>query len=280
MEFWKTFMSFEQQIVYNIRLGTDEGKELAMRGLELAGRMSGYPVVFQLGIDLRNGKKLPERKDSLELVLSPNWDRGKVGLIEQMYDAWASKAIDIPSYWNVVKYQPFSTSIIYDMDLGGVTHEDFEYCVQFNYEGQTIWVGVLMFVRAELAASMLKKVGGGAESDTWVPDPEKKNGKAPLIFLNAAVGEYNMITRIRAVEFLPSDSHVAIPRYSLSELHEEFVKIDRQKYASNTANECVRCGHYSYQTNLSKCAAENCEIYYCDEVCRRADLDNHKYICK
>ena len=282
MDFWAEFMKIEQQVVFNLRLDTDEGKDMAMRGLELIGRMSGYPLVFQVGINIRNGKKLPERKDTLELVVSPNWDRKKVALVEKIYDAWASLPTCIPSYWTVVKYQPFLPCSIYSMDIGGVTHEDFEYCIQFNYAGADVWVGILVFLKMELAAELLTKASEAAgPNPTWFLDTKKKNGRAPLIFLNSAVGEYNMITRIKAVEFIPADSHPTIPRYSLLDLHKEFEKIDKQKYSNKpgaNVEECVRCGHYSYQTKLIKCSV--CDIYYCDSVCMKADAENHSYVCR
>lgn len=275
-------MSLESQIIHNLRLGTDEGKDMAMRGLELAERtsMGVNTITFHVGVELRNGKRLPERKESIELVISPNWDRARIKLVDEIYEAWVQKKVDVPTYWNVVKYQPFLPSVVYDLDLDGVTHNDFEYCIQFNYSGADVWVGILIFVKEELAKSILEKVGDGKESDSWVLNTKKKNGRAPLIFLNAAVGEYNMIMRIKAVEFLPANSHSTIPRYALCDLHAEFEKIDKYKYASNSVNECVRCGHYSYQTNLVKCEGTKCDIYYCDAVCKEADAANHVYICK
>ena len=265
-------MEMEMQIVHNLRLNTPDGRDVAMRGLELAGLSSGFPIYFQVGLGIRNGKKLPERENTIELVLSPNWDRKKVPMVNEIYEAWRTKSI-IPEYWSVVKYQPFLPVVIHDLDLDGVTHEDFEYCVQFNYEGASVWLGVLIFVKESLG--ILKKVDDGKESDSWALDQQKKNGQAPLIFLNAAVGEYNMITRIKAVEFLPSNSHLTIPRYPLAELHAEFEKIDRQKYAESVET-CMRCGHYSYQVKLIKC--EKCDVYYCDRICRAADSENHAYV--
>lgn len=280
MEFWKEFLKIEQMVVYYLRQNTKEGQEMALNGIEVAGRNSGYQLLFQVGFNMRNGRKLDERKNSLELVISPNWDRKKVPLVEKLYKA--SKKVDLPSYWNVVKYQVFAPSFVYELEVNGITYEDFEYCAQLNFEGLDAWIGVLIFVKDKLAKKILKPSKSdekSPEKNEWVLDGNSIEGKAPLLFLNAAVGEYNMITRIKAVEFVPENSHRTIPRYSLTDLHQEFEKIDKQGYQKNAVRTCIRCGFNSYQVDMYPC--QKCkEIYYCDEVCKKADSKNHSHVCK
>lgn len=278
MDFWKEFMKIEQRVVYNLRLGSPEGQACALKGIEIAGKISGYPLMFQIGVDMRNGKKFPERENKLELIVSPNWDRKKVKLVNEVYDAW--KKSDFPSYWSVVKYQVFNPSIVHDLKVHDATHEDFEYCTQFNFEGNDAWVGVLIFVSDRLADEILKKNpdDNSDEKNQWVLNGTPKS-RSPLIFLNSAVGEFNMITRIKAVEFLPASSYKTIPRYSLTDLHKEFEKMNRQSYGDlGKIHECVRCGYFSYQVDLEPC--QSCKkIYYCDDICRKADAENHAFIC-
>jgi len=280
MDFWNKFLKIEQMVVHHLRKNTVDDQEQALNGIDIAGKISGFPLLFQVGFNLRNGKTLDERKDSLELVISPNWDRKKVSLVNQVYEA--SKKADLPTYWNVVKYQVFEPSFVYELNVQGVTYEDFEYCAQLNFEGTKAWVGVLIFVKDELAKKILKKKKSdekSPENNEWELDGNSVQGKAPLLFLNSAVGEYNMITRIKAVEFLPANSHQTIPRYSLADLHQEFEKIDRQDYEIDAIHSCVRCGYHSYQVDVAPCG--KCKkVYYCDEMCKKADAKNHKFVCK
>ena len=279
MEFWNEFMKLEQLIVHHLRLNTPEDQAQALRGVEIAGERSGYNLLFQVGIHIRNGKKFTERKNSLELVISPNWDRTKVSLMEKIYDS--RKEANLPEYWSVVKYQVFAPAFVYDLEVSGITYEDFEYCAQLNFEGTSAWLGVLMFIKDELAEKILTLVKASenkdseSKGDTWILDGKSVEGRAPLIFLNAAVGEFNMITRIKAVEFAPAGAFKTVPRYSIADLHQEFEKIDRQDYSSK---QCIRCGYNSYQVDISTC--DKCKkIYYCDSVCRNADAENHKHVC-
>lgn len=287
MEFWKEFMKLEQLIVHHLRLNTPEDQAQALRGVEIAGERSGYNLLFQVGVDLRNGKKFPERKNSLELIISPNWDRLKVPLMEKIYNA--RKDANLPEYWSVVKYQVFSPTLVYDLKVKDITHEDFEYCAQLNFEGTSVWLGVLIFVKEKLANKILTLVKASNESDenktestkedTWILDGKSVEGRAPLIFLNSAVGEYNMITGIKAVEFAPASAFQTIPRYSIADLHQEFEKINRQDYSDMHVRQCVRCSYHSYQVDVFSC--HKCKkIYYCDAVCQKADSANHERVCK
>jgi hypothetical protein len=283
MEFWKEFMKIEQLIVHHLRLNTPEDQAHALSGVEIAGKRSGYNLLFQVGISLRNGKKFSERKNSLELVISPNWNREKVPLMEKIYDSW--KDANVPDYWNIVKYQVFSPTFVYDLKVKNITYEDFEYCAQINFEGTSAWIGVLVFIKDELASKILtlvkssKSDASESKDNTWVLDEKSIEGKAPLIFLNAAVGEFNMITRIKAVEFAPSSAFQTIPRYSITDLHQEFEKIDRQDYSIKPVKQCNRCNYHSYQVNVTAC--DKCKkIYYCSSICKNADASNHKHVCK
>jgi hypothetical protein len=279
MEFWNEFLKIEQLIVYNIRMGTSEGQGQALAGVETVGKMTGFPLTFQLGIDMRNGKKFPERKDTLELVISPNWNRSKVSLVKELYET--SKKANLPKYWSIVKYQVFSPTIVHDIDVQGVTHEDFTYCAQLNFEGNSAWMGVLIFINDKLAKEILtlKKEGKTPEDNEWELDGKTPKGRSPLMFLNSAVGEYNMITRIKAVEFVPRSSHGTVPQYAMTDLHQEFEKMDRQDYGNGMIHECVRCGIYSYQADVFPCG--KCKkIYYCSKMCQKADSENHSFVCK
>jgi hypothetical protein len=282
MNFWTKFMEMEKLIVHHLRLDTPEDQAQALRGVEIAGELSGYNLLFQVGINLRNGKKFAERKNSLELIISPNWDRTKVPLMEKIYDS--RKDANLPEYWSVVKYQVFAPSFVYDLKVSGVTHEDFEYCSQINFEGTSTWLGLLVFIKDELADKILTLVKASEnknsenKEDTWILDGKSIEGRAPLIFLNSSVGEFNMITRIKAVEFAPAGAFQTVPRYSISDLHQEFEKIDRQNYSAKPVKQCIRCGYHSYQVDIYAC--DKCKkIYYCDAVCQKADSKNHKHVC-
>lgn len=280
MNFWTEFMKIEQLVVHHLRLDTEKDQAQALHGIEIAGKRSGYPLLFQVGYNIRNGRKLPERKDSLELILSPNWNRNKISMVEEVYEA--HKKANLPKYWNIVKYQVFNPSFVYDLKVQDITHESFQYCAQININGTSAWLGVLIFVEDELAKKILKKRKEDKETpekNEWdlVSDGSIKS-KAPLLFLNSTVGEYNMITRIKAVEFVPMSSHKTIPRYSLTDLHQEFEKMDKHEEYGKKVYKCNRCEYNSYQVDVSSC--ERCKkIYYCDDVCKKADSKNHSYVC-
>jgi hypothetical protein len=286
MEFWKEFMQLEQLIVHHLRLNTPEDQAQALRGVEIAGERSGYNLLFQVGINLRNGKKFLERKNSLELIISPNWDRKKIPLMEKIYNSY--KNANLPNYWSVVKYQVFSPLFVYDLKVKEVTHEDFEYCAQLNFKGTSAWLGVLIFIKDELAEKILTLVKDSESSiesktstdkeDTWKLNGKSIESKAPLIFLNSAVGEFNMINKIKAVEFAPASAFQTIPRHPITDLYQEFEKINRQDYSETSIKQCIRCSYNSYQVDVSAC--DKCKkIYYCDSICRNADVENHNKVC-
>lgn len=283
MDFWRAFKTLERQIAHSLRLNTAADDIDAINGIEAAGRISGYPLSWQIGKSIRNGRNLPERLDSFELIISPNWRKSNVEMVDRVYSSWMAEEVDIPPYWNVVKYQPFLPTSVHGLSIDGIVHDDFSYCAQINFDGGDVWIGLIVFVANRIApTALIKSARSDVNPETtpeWTLNASEKNGQAVLTFLNAAIGEYNMITLLKAVEFHPESSYPMIPRHSLDELHGEFIKIYRQNHA-DPVRECTRCGYYSYQAHLTKCSRPDCAIYYCDSVCKLADSKNHAYVCR
>lgn len=279
MDFWKEFINFEQIIVYNLKLGTKNSQLYALKGIETIGKKTGYDLLFQIGYDTRNGRNFPERKNTFELIISPNWNRNKIPMVEELYSA--HKEFDIPEYWSIVKYQVFNPTFIYELNIKGITHEYFQYCSQININGSEIWLGLIVFIKDELAEKILIKDNPEEKNPEKISWKLKENcikSKIPMIFLNSTVGEYNMIKRIKAVDFIPMSSHLTIPRYALSDLCMEFEKMDKHASPNDKILSCFRCEYNSYQVDIKSCT--KCKkIYYCDNLCEIGDFETHKYIC-
>jgi hypothetical protein len=278
MEFWKEFLKIEQLVTHNLRVGSKEEQVQALECINIVGTRTGYPLLFQVGYGIRNGKKLDERTNTLELIISPNWNRTKIHLVNKLYKTGLLS--NLPSYWCLIKYQVFSPTFVHSLDVGGIKPEHFQYWAQLNFEGKKVFLSILLFIDDEIAKTTLVKSKTKTENDVgWVLNKNLPEGRAPLIFLNAAIGEYNMIQRIKTIEFLPASERPEMSRCDISNLHDEFEKIDKHDYSGNPVTTCNRCGHFSYQVNNSPC--EKCKKNsYCDEVCKNADSENHKFICK
>lgn len=263
-KFWSLVKASESMIFHEltkVRKPDEEDPRFGVMMLfEKIGKKTGYPLQYQIGVGLRNGKRLPEREKHIELIISANWNRGNIKLVKELYSAFKNSGM--PSYWSVVKFEPFLPVEVESLDLDGITHESFQFASQTTIGDCESFMEVLVFVDKKIADKILIK----KDDKNWILRKDVY-GQIPLIMLNAVVGEFNMIHTIRAVEFVPSDYNDTIGRSPITTLIQ---KIDMMRRHDNSIYDwkCNRCGFHSYQVGLSKKG----DLFYCSPTCEASEL--------
>jgi hypothetical protein len=81
-----------------------------------------FNIDVHFGIDVRNGQVLIERKDQIEMILSPAHQRYNIKLINHLYRS--SRVKQLPKSWSVIKYKFYQPRLIDSMILSYVKEPD------------------------------------------------------------------------------------------------------------------------------------------------------------
>jgi hypothetical protein len=80
-----------------------------------------FNIDVHFGIDVRNGQLLTERKDQIEMILSPAHQRYNIKLINHLH--MSSRVKQLPKSWSVIKYKFYQPRLIDSMILSYVEKE-------------------------------------------------------------------------------------------------------------------------------------------------------------
>ena len=232
------------------------------------------------GIDTRNGNTLPERKDQIEIIISPLFKKASVALMLAIYDAHFNY---IPKNWCVVKYKFWQPSSLQDMtinhqdvshsnkegDIIEITKDDFEY-FPFTENNK---LSIIVFVNDDVAKYMIKKehVEHGINREMWLPI-----NTSIYMMLDSAIGEFNLLNTLNNMEIYLKSEHTEIDRHPLEHLTQTIQMINNNPLSN--IHSCARCEYNNTQTKLKVCRCK--KVYYCDEICQRAHRSIHKKNCK
>ena len=287
--FWDGFINIEARL-YKYLLKRDNihyTKAINM----VAGVKSKFNelIDIQFGIDIRNGMMLVERKDNIELIMSPLFQKCNIKLLDILYNEYLTRKL--PEYWNVVKYkfhQPqfintitlnYNKTSDENSDMLEITKDDF--CYHSIVDIENLKLSIILFIDDNKSSYLIKKEVYENKKedipnrDIWVP---KDNGVHAI--LDAAVGEYNLLNVLDKIEIhlksdLDGDEFKDITTYKLDNINDEIEMMNSQSL-SNTYR-CARCYYSSMQVKMCVCQCK--KTYYCDAICQKAHRKLHKLSC-
>lgn len=243
-------------------------------------------VGIHFGVDIRNGIQLDERKNHIEMIISPMMQRNNILLVNAIYDELYNKKQLTTRNWSVVKYkfwqpthlqtmsinyEPQSNEKNGDSEIIEINKDNFAYVPILDEKNSR--VNILLFIDDDVSEYLIKKEKIHLEkSDREIFIPINGNIYA---MLDSAIGEYNLLNVLGKLEICLKSEHKEIDRHPLEHLTQTVKMINNNPM--NDFNTCSRCGYSNKQVQLKVC---NCkEAYYCDVVCQRANWKIHKISC-
>jgi hypothetical protein len=244
-------------------------------------------IIF--GIDIRNSKVLPERKDCIELILSPMFMKENLEFLNIIYNKLTSNKKYICNNWSIVKYKPWNPETLENINITYknedktkkiITHDDIEY-YSFNQDSDNLdksnksnyyeKINIILFIRDNVKKYMLKKhvISG---NDVYIP-----TDTSLLTLLDATIGEYNMLNIINHMEICLKSTEISVEKLPLKHLCEKIKMINTVIDTTNKIYNCSRCGYSNTQVKLIKCKCS--QVFYCDKKCKDAHIDIHEKFC-
>lgn len=229
-----------------------------------------------LGIDTRNGIVLAERKNHLEMLISPVLKKYNniVQIMHNNYEKYSISDLSVikykfhqPSYINTITLNYENTDE--QKNIIDVTQNNFKCCTILDGE----ILSFILFIDESVAKYLIKLEEieiNNTKREIWIP---KDTGIYTII--SSAIGEYAMMNIIDKMEIYPDSEHKEIERKPLSILTDT-VNMILNNPMKNTVK-CSRCGYTSNQVKILNCKCK--KAHYCDKLCQKAHYKLHKPIC-
>lgn len=275
--FWEAILEHKNVINEYLFRRNDDYKNVVMLIDKIKDRFDLRDSIgLYFSIDIRNGIQFEERKNMVELILSPIMQRGNLDLLHIMYAVYYEK-YSSQTEWSVIKYkfwQPLhleSVSINYEEENVPIciTHADFEYHPVVENDK----ISILLFIKDDLQKYLVKKETytiNEEERELWIP-----SNINIYTILDSAIGEYNLLNTLDKMEIYLHSEHPKIDRFPLEHLSNNVQKINNNPLSKMV--KCSRCDYSNKQTTQKRCVCK--KIYYCDKICQNANRKIHKYSC-
>jgi hypothetical protein len=279
-DFWTKFMVYENTIYENMlkRNSTEYNQSVNIVEKILFELKIQNMAGIHFGIDTRNGMVLDERKDYVELIISPMFQRTNQKLLYELYNE--SFNHNLPKYWSVVKYKFHRPSYINIIVLNyskefekenieiEITKNDFLYYPILN--DQKTKLSILLFIKDDKAPYLIKKEKCN-DREIWIP---KDNGIHAM--LDSAIGEYNLLNVLDKMEIhlesdLDDEDFKEIDSLKLENIVNEMDMI--HNHALSKFHKCSRCEYSNKQVKLYTCKCK--KVYYCDTICQQSHRKLH-----
>jgi hypothetical protein len=275
VEFWRLFgeniTKLDEHLKHRDIQHYDKAKDIVQNIM----KSININVEIYFGIDIRNGQTLSERKDHIELILSPVV-RANIELVDALHKL---KPKNIPNHWSVVKYKFYQAHIIdsivlnygkSESDVLEITAESFKYHPIPN-ENNTM-VSLILFIADDHIQYMFsqRKVPEADDRLIWMP---KDNSLYMVI--NSAIGEFSALNVIDKIEIYPLSEAPNIDIKPIAKLIDDISMINNTKFDLRT---CARCNYTNRQVKLLTCVCK--KKYYCDTTCQLAHRTKHKSQCQ
>lgn len=275
-DFWNQFIVYEPEIYRNIIERNNIKYNQSINIVEQITKDLNIQsmVGIHFGIDTRNGMALEERKDHIELMISPIFRRTNQLLIFALYNE--SFNHNLPKNWSIIKYKFHRSSYINTIVLNytvkdtiiEITKEDLYYFPIIN--DQKTKLSILLFVKDDKAEYLIKKEKHN-DREIWIP---KDNGIYAI--LDSAIGEYNLLNVLDKMEIhlesdLDGDDFKDINLNKIENIVNEIDMI--HNHSLSKFHKCSRCEYSNKQVKLYICKCKN--VYYCDVICQRAHRELH-----
>lgn len=295
--FWITLMPYKNEIDKKLRERNHDSYRQINNIVDRVKIILGIndQIGMYFGIDVRNGVELAERKNHIELIISPLLQRKNKKILNELYNTYfkyiKNHAVDTP--WSVIKYkfwQPShlqTISINYndssenendspekDTKLIEITQSDFSYFpILDSSKKENCKLDIILFINDDVSKYLIKKETmeiNKTERDIWIPF----NNNIYTI-LDSAIGEFNLLNTLDKMEIYLMSEHNNIKRHPLKHLTQTINMINNNPLS--LIHVCSRCEYSSTQTSLKLCICK--KIYYCDTICQRANRSIHKLTC-
>jgi hypothetical protein len=280
--FWEAFMEKETEIKELIFKRTQEDHQTARDITDSITDTLGFKgcVGILFGVDVRNGLMLTERKDYIELIITPLYQRINKRLVLALYNAHANY---LPKYWSVIKYKFHQSSNIDSITVNyrdednpanviEITKDDFSYFPILNAKENKL--SIVLFINDEKAKYLIKKEKyeiNGETRDLWIP---KDYGIYAV--LDSAIGEYHLLNTLDKMEiYKESEEKEITERHPIKKIADVVVMIANNPMSN--IHKCSRCNYPNTQTKLGICKCK--KAYYCDSICQKAHRKLHKLNC-
>jgi hypothetical protein len=291
-DFWNKFMLYENIIYKNImkRNSIEYNQSINIVEKIIQELNIKNMVSIHFGIDTRNGMVLDERKDHIELIISPMFQRSYQKLVWELYNESFNQKL--PKYRSVIKYKFYRPSYInnitlnYEIEKGKeqnlnkkrkdqdksqiieITKDDFYYYPILNDQKKKLHI--LLFVKDD-KANCLIKIEKYKDREIWMP---KDNGIHAI--LDSAIGEYNLLNVLDKMEIhlesdLDSEEFKDIDSLKLENIVNEMEMI--HNHSLSDFHKCSRCEYSNKQVKLYICKCK--KVYYCDTICQQAHRKLH-----
>jgi hypothetical protein len=257
-----------------------------------------FNIDVHFGIDVRNGQLLDERKDHIEMILSPANQKYNIKLINHLHKS--NRVKQLPKLWSVIKYKFYQPRLIDNMilnyvdksDLSNnseptnpdknedtiieVSKDDFEYFPVLDIPNSKI--NLILFISDDKASLMLnKRVITKSEFPTLPCDRTIWYPKDTTIYtvIDCAVGEYNTMNCIDKIEIYLKSEQPELIRKPINLLINEIMMMNNNPLSS--IQSCARCSYQNKQISLLVCHCKKTK--YCDIICQKAHRYLHKDNC-
>lgn len=282
--FWEQFMEIESLLYDNIKKRDiiEYNKSINMVNAILKKLEINCMINIQFGIGTRNGMILDERKDSVEIILSPMFQRNNQDLMHTLYDESFNK--NLPEYWSVIKYKFHRTSFIHTISLNyndpnivdnnivQITKDDFSYFPIFNDEKTKL--SIILFIDDKKSKYLVKKQKvkiKDIERELFIPID---NGIHAMI--DSAIGEYNLLNVLDKIEIYTKSELETDEFKEINAIKMENLIYDIDMIHNNSLNPFEKCGRCEYSNKNVELHECNCKkIYYCDSICKNAHQSLH-----
>lgn len=254
--------------------------------------ISGNQVGIYFGMDVRNGMELPERKNTIEIIISPMLYRKNKRLTHCIFDAYHTHIkthnIRTKYIWSVAKYkfwQPASLQSISinhknpatpdaESDLMEITQSDFSYFPVLDpSKEKPSKLDIILFINDDVAKYLIKKEEmtiNDKKRNIWIPI-----NSSIYAILDSAIGEYSLLNILDKMEIYLKSEHGEINRQPLEHLTKIIQMINNNPL--NDVHTCARCEYSNTQVLMKKCICK--KVFYCDAICQQANRDIHKLSC-
>ena len=274
--FWNEFLKHEKLIHENLlkKTQTDYDKSNEIISNILSKLQLNDKLGIYFGIDIRNGMKLNERKNYIEMIISPLFKKNNQKHVIDLYDE--SFKHTLPAYWSIVKYKFFRPHYIDIMTLTYSVNDDiveinkthFNFHSFIDHENYTI--SILLFIDDKISPHLIKKEKYN-DREIYVPIDNSIH-----MVLDTAIGEYNLLNIIDKIEIHPTsvlktDEFKNIETFPIEKLIEK-VKIVTSNSLKHI-NSCSRCEYSNSQVKLMYCKCR--KVFYCDKICQKAHRKLH-----
>lgn len=240
-------------------------------------------IIF--GIDIRNSKLLSERKNHIEMIISPIFKKDNLDFINILYKELTSNKRYICDNWSIVKYKPWNPETLENIQITysnkdgttkTITHKDIEY---YSYEAESNSnksinyekINVILFICDDVKQYILEKhtISG---NEVYIP-----KDSSILTLLDAAIGEYNILNIINHMEICLQSTNIPFEKLPLLNLRDKIKMIDTVINTTNKIYNCTQCDYLNTHVELIKCKCN--KVYYCDDICKNAHFNIHKNYC-